>query len=395
MKDLISIIIPCFNASQTISRTLKSLREQDYKKLEVIIINDGSTDNSLEIISKYQQFDNRIKVFSQKNMGVSVARNKGLELANGDYIIFLDADDNYTSPFAISKMMDKLKQHDADMVVCNFIHPCFEIIMQGEHIFNMENDNDFLKFYQDFFIIGVPWNKIIKKSCLTEKFIEGVKFNEDELFNLDNLHNFKKIVFIDEVLHNYYCAPNSSSAVNSIYSSENFWENKSTIWHLGMKNQELRIKSLTKFYPNKKSELQYVRSFDFFFWDFCLMLKNNVKKEYILHTCKTIFETQLFQQSLKHKERYGLKLQKITDKQIVKFINLARHAFIDIKSGNKTLSTIRVLLCLFYHCFFKAQNNLNPIDTLANAGKEFETSTSAEAFYSNFLVQMFKNKEIF
>ena len=193
----------------------------------------------------------------------------------------------------------------------------------------------------------------------------------------------------------YYCAPNSSSAVNSIYSSENFWENKSTIWHLGMKNQELRIKSLTKFYPDKKSELQYVRSFEFFFWDFCLMLKNNVKKEYILHTCKTIFETQLFQQSLKHKEQYGLKLQKITDKQIVKFINISRHAFIDIKSSNKTLSTIRVLLCLFYHCFFKAQNNLNPIDTLANAGKEFETSTSAEAFYSNFLVQMFKNNEIF
>ena len=244
MKDLISIIIPCYNAAKTIARTLNSIREQDYKDLEIIVVNDGSKDNSLEVLSMFSKVDNRIRVYSQENAGVSVARNKGLEHAKGNYIIYLDADDNYTTPYAISNMMKRLKDTESDMVVCKFIHPCFEQYLE-EGVYDLTNKKQFLKYHQDFFTSSMPWNRITKRECITEKFIEGVKFTEDEIFNLYNLHNVRKVAVMDEVYHNYYCAPynpnEAASAVNSIYSVDKFWENKNTIWHKGMETHKYRI----------------------------------------------------------------------------------------------------------------------------------------------------------
>ena len=312
VNDLVSLIIPCYNAAKTLPRTLNSVREQDYKNLEIIIVNDGSKDNTLEVATKYATIDSRIRLITQENSGVSVARNNGLRNANGDYIMFLDADDNYTTPFAISKMMQKLKDTNADMCVCNFTHPCFEEYL-GSGIYDLTNKEGLLTYFQDFFVYGMPWNKIAKKECYTEDFAVGIHFNEDELFNLDNLHNLKKVVVINEVLHNYYCAPynpnEKASAVNSIYSADKFWENKSTIWHMGMKNHEYRVKSIEKFFPELKTEMQYVRSFDFFFWDFFLMAKNRVPEDCIAYTCKGIFEEKLFLNTIKDKERFGLILK--------------------------------------------------------------------------------------
>lgn len=396
MKELISVIIPCFNAGKTLQRTLFSVLEQDYKNLEIIIVNDGSTDNSIDIIKKFSSIDKRIVLIDQVNSGVSVARNNGLSVAKGEYIMFLDADDNYTTPFAISKMFKALIENDADMCVCDFTHPCFEKYTQGDKIFNLGNEDELLEFYQDFFLFGMPWNKITKKKCLTEKFVAGIKFNEDELFNIDNLYNINKVVFVDEVLHNYYCAPYNpnlpASAVNSIYSQDFFWEKRSTIWHMGMKNHEYRVRSLEKFFPHKKEELQFVRSFDFFFWDFFLMAKNRVKEEYVSHTCKTIFETELFQNTLKAKERYGLRLLNLTDDKIELFVKLAYNAFIDIKTYNKRLSMYKVFLGLFGKIFFELSENVNKNDILVLSYFDFVNNASAEGVYSRCLFERYEQE---
>lgn len=399
MKKLISVIIPCYNAEKCLSIPLNSLMEQSYKNLEIIIVNDGSKDGTLELANHFASIDSRIRVINQENAGVSVARNNGVSVAKGEYIMFLDADDNYTTPLAIEKLCNKLEETGADMAVCNFIHPCFEQHTKGERVFDMTNQNDFLEFYQDFFVLGVPWNKITRRECLTEKFVPGVKFNEDELYNLDNLHNMKKIAFVDEVLHHYYCAPYNpslpASAVNSIYSQDFFWEKKSTIWHMGMKNHEYRVNSLSKFFPNKKDELQYVRSFDFFFWDFFLMAKNRVKEEHVIHTVKSIFETELFQNTLKAKERYGVKLLEITNEKIETFVKLAYNAFIDIKSYNKRLSMLKVFLGLFGKLFYQIADNVNTHDILARSYVDFNELSSAEGIYSNHLFAMYENKTIY
>src|ERR1700752_3699749 len=90
---LVSIIIPCYNAEKYIDRSIESILNQTYKDFEIIIINDGSTDNSEEVIKKYLTLDNRVKYLKQVNQGVSATRNKGIELAKGEILAFLDSDD--------------------------------------------------------------------------------------------------------------------------------------------------------------------------------------------------------------------------------------------------------------------------------------------------------------
>ena len=376
MKErLISLIIPCYNVAKTLPRTLNSVREQSYKNLEIIIVNDGSKDNTLEVATKYATIDPRIRLITQDNSGVSVARNNGLRNANGEYIMFLDADDNYTTPYAIS----------------NFIHPCFEEYLESG-VYNLTDRSQLLTYFQDFFVYGMPWNKIAKRECYTEDFAVGIHFNEDELFNLDNLHNIKKVAVINEVYHNYYCAPynpnEKASAVNSIYSADKFWEKKSTIWHMGMKNHEYRVRSIEKFYPALKTEMQYVRSFDFFFWDFFLMAKNRVPEECIAYTCKGIFAEKLFLDTITDKARYGLKLKDYTDSDIETFVRLAYYAFRDIKSYNKKLSMYKVFLGLFGKIFYDLTERVNDLDILAKTYLSLKDNSSAEAIYVNSLFEI-------
>ena len=343
MSELISVIIPCYNAEQSITRTICSVLEQTYKNLEIIIIDDGSTDKTSEILKKYAAIDGRIKIISQNNAGVSVARNVGINCATGEYLIFLDADDNYTTPYAISEMLNKLKQTNADMCICNFTHPCFEMFVD-EGVYDLNNFEQFLTIYQDFFAYAMPWNKITKRECLSEKFIEGLKFTEDEIFNLYNLKNIKTIVVTNQVLHNYYCAEydpqKPASAVNSIYSTDMFWQKKCSIWHMGMKTHNLRLAGIKKWFADLESDMKYTRSFDFFFWDFFLMVKNGVNKQNVFENCKGIFNEELFISTLKHKEKYGLKLKEIKEKNIKDFVDVAYDFFIVTKQSNKKISTI-------------------------------------------------------
>jgi len=386
MKDLISIIIPCYNAGKTISRTLNSIREQDFKDVEVIVVNDGSKDNSLEVLSMFEKVDKRIKVITQANAGVSVARNNGLTHARGNYIAYLDADDNYTSPYTLSTMMKRMKETGSDMVVCRFIHPCFEQYLEAG-VYDLTNKKDFLKYYQDFFTSSMPWNRITKRECITEKFIEGVKFTEDEIFNFYNLHNIKQVVVMDDVFHNYYCAPyNPHDAQMSAVNAQ--CQNEITVWKAGMATYKYRMYAIENFFPDMKADLQYIRSFDFFFAAFCLMAKNRMSEDYIVSVCKKDMSDELFQNSMKDKERFGLRLKKYTDHDIEEFVRLGYYAFRDIKSYNKKLSIYKVLLGLFGKYFYNLTDRVDISDMLAEACIRRIDRSSAESIYVNSLLEM-------
>lgn len=386
MKDLISIIIPCYNAAKTISRTLNSIREQDFKDVEVIVVNDGSKDNSLEVLANFEKIDKRIKVVTQDNAGVSVARNNGLKYAKGNYIAYLDADDNYTTPYALSNMIKRLKDTGSDMVVCKFTHPCFEQYLE-EGVYDLTNKKGFMAYIQDFFTSSMPWNRITKRECITEDFIEGVKFTEDEIFNFYNLKNVKKVAIMDDVYHNYYCAPyNPYSTSNSAVNSQS--NATTTLWKAGMGTYQYRMHAINNFYPDMKADLQYIRSFDFFFWDFFLNAKNRMPEDYISDICKRNFKEDLFQRTLKDKERFGLKLKNYTDKDIEDFVRLAYYAFRDIKSYNKNLSMYKVFLALFGKIFYDLTEHIDTTDILAETCIRRLDNSSAESIYVNSILEM-------
>lgn len=118
-NPLVSIIVPVYNSADYLSDCLESILNQSYQNLEIITVNDGSTDNSLEILQEYAKLENQIKIIDQDNQGLSGARNTGIKKATGDYITFIDSDD-YVEPLMIDHMMDAIKDTKSDIACCSF-----------------------------------------------------------------------------------------------------------------------------------------------------------------------------------------------------------------------------------------------------------------------------------
>lgn len=114
----ISIVIPSYNSAKYLKHNIKNILNQTYKNIEVILVNDGSTDNTDEVIKSFMK-DDRFKYYKKTNGGVAVARNYGLSKATGDYILFMDSDDNVEKTM-LEKMYNKLKETNADLVCCGF-----------------------------------------------------------------------------------------------------------------------------------------------------------------------------------------------------------------------------------------------------------------------------------
>ena len=126
----ISVIIPVYNVEQYLSKCLESIINQTLQDIEIICINDGSTDNSLQILEEYAQKDSRMIVINQENQGVGVARNKGLEIARGDYIWFVDSDD-YVERNGLDYVYEKSKENNADIVCFGVNNICKSTIISG------------------------------------------------------------------------------------------------------------------------------------------------------------------------------------------------------------------------------------------------------------------------
>ena len=116
---MISVIVPIYNTEKYLKRALNSLLKQTYQDLEILLIDDGSTDSSLKICQEYAKKDHRIKVFHQENKGVSVVRNFGLSVAKGEYISFLDSDD-YMEPNMLQTLYQNLIDTESDISVCHY-----------------------------------------------------------------------------------------------------------------------------------------------------------------------------------------------------------------------------------------------------------------------------------
>ena len=220
MGKKVSVIVPVYNAEKYLKKCLQSLVEQTLSDIEIICINDGSTDNSLSIIEQFAKSDSRIKIITTQNRGQSQARNKGLEIAKGEYTGFLDSDD-YADTTMFEKLYTAAKQNDSDVVMCGVYilnektgaitsnDPYFGLKIFEEQkdtgvffngVFSYEQCRDFL-----FRISVVPCNKLIKTDFLKKnsiKFAEGLSF-EDNIFSLELLLNAGRISLVNEPLPYY------------------------------------------------------------------------------------------------------------------------------------------------------------------------------------------------
>lgn len=201
--EKVSVIIPVYNAEETIAKCLESIINQNYKNIEILVIDDGSKDNSLEVIKKIK--DKRIKLISKKNEGAAITRNKGIKMASGKYIMFIDNDDFIDKDY-IKTHVDNIGNND--VVISGYRRPN----ENGKIIKELKLKNEeWCKL-----MILAPWAKLYRKDYLVNNNLLFLNNNigEDVYFNLQAMLLSKKIKIIDYIGYNWFY--NSKSVSNTI-----------------------------------------------------------------------------------------------------------------------------------------------------------------------------------
>lgn len=214
----VSICIPVYNVENLIGRCLDSVVKQSFSNLEIIIVNDCTPDNSMQIVNQYAQKDHRIKIFNhEKNLGLMMTRKTGYMAATGDYIIFCDSDD-YLPKYSVEKLIAAAESNNADVVIglINYIGDCS---MSFKSVLKYGNDKEsvFKSLLRKEAIHNL-WGKIYRREILQNyeyKTFEGCINSEDLGAFYQIVNNCKTIVTIDEDVYNY-CQNNASSSLSDL-----------------------------------------------------------------------------------------------------------------------------------------------------------------------------------
>ncbi len=225
VRPLISVCVAVYNSASYLPRCFDSIREQTYDNLEVILVDDGSTDESGEVCDRYAAMDDRFKVIHKQNGGLYTTRNTGIDAAKGEYICFLDGDD-YIERDMYEQMLAALLTADADICVCRY-RLVFEDGTKSDkstgNVYVFE-DREMLRQYlledEKILIQNCAWNKLYKRS-LTDGLRFPDRWYEDMLYTPQLLMKVDKGVYIDKAYHNYIC-DRSSSIMNMGVGTKTF-----------------------------------------------------------------------------------------------------------------------------------------------------------------------------
>ena len=203
---LISIIVPAYNVEKYIKACLDSLINQTYSNFEIIVVNDGSIDQTEEILRGYQS-NPKFRIYSQKNGGLSAARNRGIKLANGELVCFIDSDDSVKFDYLEKLAVPFFDDSDVDITVCGyqekFENSVINHVLNSQKITGAQATKDLLIKQQDFNVLA--WNKLYRKSLFSDYKIEYPvrQIHEDNLTTYKLFFHAQKIVYISDELYVY------------------------------------------------------------------------------------------------------------------------------------------------------------------------------------------------
>lgn len=256
LPDL-SIIIPIYNSETTLSRCLDSVLRIQSILIEVILVNDGSTDNSEKICTKYINVDSRIKIFKEDNSGSATARNLGLSNATGNYITFVDSDD-YIDDDSLVSFYNYASNNNLEIVYCDFFGGPNNSITTRNYQNHGSSAESCVKAMMVSGMQGYTWNKIYKRAFIEENklaFIDGADLWEDLGFNIRLFSIAKKIAYAENVCYYHYdCDGNASSLVHNIItesSAKDLLRIKGMISNMDCAIQFLSEKRITNIYSKE------------------------------------------------------------------------------------------------------------------------------------------------
>ncbi len=230
----VSVIVPVYKAEAYLHRCVDSLLAQTFTDFEVILVDDGSPDRSGEICDEYARKDDRVKVVHQKNSGVSMARQKGLDNAQGEYVIHADPDD-WVEPDMLQELYGKAKEENADMVICDFYTQYKDhMYLNRQEPSALDHDTVQCELFQQ--LHGSCWNKLVRRVCYNKfqiKFPVGVSYCEDLLTNATLLSHDIKVAYLPKAFYHYDQTINTNSIVRK-FTHKSFEDDK----RLAMKMSE-------------------------------------------------------------------------------------------------------------------------------------------------------------
>ncbi|MED3820740.1 glycosyltransferase [Priestia aryabhattai] len=279
----ISIIVPVYNVEKYLQRCIKSLIEQTYKNIEIILVNDGSTDGCKEVCESYKKIDSRIILINKENGGLSSARNVGLDAATGEYLAFVDSDD-WISTNMYEVLMKLAEQHDADISECSYLktpseEPFTNSEIQNKHtpvIIVKNNLEASLLHFENKWFQQVVWNKLYRRNLFHKVRFPIGKVHEDEFITYKLIYESKKLVSTTQKLYFYF--ERSNSIMGKGFSLK-------TLDRLEAFDEKER------FFKDKSSHLSYLARKQY--------LNDSINSYYLLTTIADIEAQRLHEQKLK------------------------------------------------------------------------------------------------
>ena len=287
MYPKISIIIPVYNAEKNIEKCLDSIIKQTYSNLEIICINDGSVDNSENLIKDIQKKDSRVILFSKKNSGVSDTRNYGIEQSTGEYIMFIDADD-YIDTDYIEKMVELAEKEKCGLVISNYTelknnkYNKVKILDSNDEFRNITYPNvldDYLLTYK----YNSCWKQLIKNSLIKNhniKFNKLIKYGEDMLFSFECYKYSKRTYYIRNYGYYYYINDGSVMNRKSLDALLKYMDDNKNVSDIIIDNSNLSKKQLSKIKYKTNKTLNSIFS-------------NMINCSYSYRECKKIIKNEL------------------------------------------------------------------------------------------------------
>lgn len=299
-NTLVSVLIPVYNSDKYLERCFNSISNQTYRHLEIIIVDDGSTDNSSSVCDEFCKKDSRAVVYHNENHGISFTRNFALDHAKGEYIFWIDSDD-YVSHNAVEVLLNYSKEFDSDYVICQYKRgeeDNYRFIKEKSQISSLTSIEALNLIYEDeyrSFLLVTCWGKLIKKDVYNGvRFPEGYIF-EDVATSHYVLSNCKKIIMTNDYLYYYYKRNDSIlgkkvtlAKLDYLY----FFEDRISFF-----------KKINNIVLMNKARLQYLHAL---IWEFSRVkdiLRNKHKLQYIIKKYREYYEFGDFNSKFKYETK--------------------------------------------------------------------------------------------
>ena len=325
-RQQVSLIVPIFNSANYLERLLDSIKKQTHNSIEVILVNDGSTDNSEDICKDFIKNYSNAKYIYKKNGGVSSARNTGLKYVTGKYVCFLDSDDCIEENYC-KCLINALEKNDCDFAMAGI----YEHVKNDVNEYGLKEKCSFSRYDAEMFVkifnpywFPVLWNKIYKMNIIKNhkiKFPEKISYDEDTIFNLKYYQYARRICIVPQKLYHYYIHDNSLTSKGSSLVYENslmtipyrlgipkklFGENKRAVYVSAKKILKSVLQQLKLNYK-KRSSIEEIET------QFYNMINNNYVKKATKYICA------LDDDYCEYRKYYKIFVEKST-KALIKYI---------------------------------------------------------------------------